>query len=129
MTSQIWIEVVTTDGGEAADADAPPEMWELDKFSNRLYLMREMYQNFVRGGRAKSFLSAADKDEESVVCTPCSAGKYQKTSTVCKACPGDWFALSSQTGCTSCPEGWATNAVGPTEIRSELEVQTRSAGR
>lgn len=50
LDTEVYVRVEQT--GEA-DSAAPlaPTYWHYDKFMNRLYIMREMYQNFVEAGR------------------------------------------------------------------------------
>lgn len=44
METTLWIRVTQSD-------EDTPIMWSLEKFVNRLYLMREMYEDFVDAGR------------------------------------------------------------------------------
>ena len=45
VDTELWVRVHFEDGS------APTSLWHYDKFMNRLYLMREMYQVFVENGR------------------------------------------------------------------------------
>ena len=51
----VWIRVTEEDlrkhSGSLSLVSDPFVMWTLGKFTNRLYLMREMYQNFLEMGR------------------------------------------------------------------------------
>ena len=47
LDTEVFIRVASTD-----DAGVPARFWAHDKFTDRLYMMREMYQLFVENGRS-----------------------------------------------------------------------------
>ena len=52
-------------------------------------------------------------------CVPCAAGKFEHSATnVCEFCEDDHFSAGGATSCDICPAGWATNAVGPGQLRT-----------
>ena len=54
LETEIWIKVENR-----LEPELPDMMWSHEKFMNRLYLMREMYQTFVEGGRELLALAQA----------------------------------------------------------------------
>lgn len=48
MDTDVYIQIENTDNS------APPALWHYDKFMNRLYIMREMYQVFVENDKSLS---------------------------------------------------------------------------
>jgi len=56
MDTEVYVRVHTK------GSDAPPNLWHYDKFMNRLYIMREMYQQFQSSGTSEGSGYEGDKD-------------------------------------------------------------------
>jgi hypothetical protein len=56
MDTEVYVRV------HVKDSDAPPNLWHYDKFMNRLYIMREMYQQVQSNGSAVESGYEGDKD-------------------------------------------------------------------